>query len=253
MTNTKTIFELKNASYNYNETVALCNISMKINAGEKICILGANGCGKSTLLKIFAGLLYVQNGEFVAFGDRIERKNFDSDSFAAKYHRKVGFIFQNSDVQLFCTTVREEIAFGPLQIGIGNNEVQKRVDEIADMLDIGTLLDKTPFNLSGGEKKKVAVAAVLALNPGVLILDEPTNELDPRSQRWLVNLLIELNRAGKTLIISTHNLELVSEISDRSLLFSEGHTLAADRPTADMLHDTALLKSVNLVDEDYCG
>lgn len=251
MENAEKIFELKDASFSYQDTAALKNINLTVRRGEKIAVLGANGCGKTTLLRILAGLSVPQNGKFFAFGEEITKKRLDDDRFSSGYHRRVGFIFQNSDTQLFCTSVREEIAFGPLQVGLGRDEVRRRVEDVAKLLGIEPLLDKAPFNLSGGEKKKVAVAAVLALSPEVLILDEPTNGLDPRSQRWLVNLLLKLNRAGKTLITSTHNLELVGELSDRAVLFGEDHAIAADKPTLELLSDSKLLRRVNLVDENY--
>lgn len=247
-----TIFELKNATFSYPlEEPVLKDISLSIHEGEMISILGVNGCGKSTLLKIFAGILCPQKGDFKAFGKTITEKMLIDDKSAKEYHSRVGFIFQDSDVQLFCSTVEEEIAFGLLQLGLSEIEVKERINDIVNLLNIEHLMNKTPFKLSGGEKKKVAIASVLVMNPEVLILDEPTNGLDPRTQRWLVELLITLNKAGKTLISSTHNLELVQEISERAILFDEHHSIVADLPTQKLLADTELLINVNLVDEYY--
>jgi cobalt/nickel transport system ATP-binding protein len=252
ISNCKLIFELKNAIFFYPfEEPVLKDINLCIYEGEMISILGVNGCGKSTLLKIFAGLLCPQKGIFNAFGKTITDKILQDDLFSKDYHRRVGFIFQDSDVQLFCSTVEEEIAFGLLQLGIAEEEIRERINDVIQLLNIEHLKDKPPFKLSGGEKKKVAIASVLAMNPDILILDEPTNGLDPRTQRWLVSLLISLNKAGKTLISSTHNLELVQEISQRSILFDEQHSIVADLPTEKLLEDTALLISTNLVDEYY--
>ena len=246
-----TIFKLDSVTYVYPQgEPVLKDLSLEISAGERLSILGANGCGKSTLLKLLAGLIFPQSGTMTAFGDRIEQNRF-GDEFSKQYHRKVGFIFQDSEVQLFCSTVYEELAFGPLQLGLGRDVVKQRIDELSTMLGIEKLLEKTPFKLSGGEKKKVAIASVLILNPDVLILDEPTNSLDPRSQAWLLNLLQSLNQTGKTLIFATHNLVLVPEVSDRAILFDEDHTIAADMPVKELLQDEALLKKVNLVDENY--
>ncbi|MGE4283313.1 MAG: energy-coupling factor ABC transporter ATP-binding protein, partial [Clostridia bacterium] len=175
----------------------------------------------------------------------------ENDSFSKQYHRKVGFIFQDSDVQLFCSSVWDEIAFGPLQMGLSEQEVIKRVEDVIEMLGLGTMRDRPPYRLSGGEKKKVAIASVLVTNPDVFILDEPTNGLDPKSQRWLVNLLMQLNMAGKTIITSTHNLELVQEISSRIIVFSESHQIAADGKTNEILDNKELLINVNLIDEYY--
>lgn len=246
-----TLFKLDSIAFAYSEKEPVLNdLSLEIFEGERISILGANGCGKTTLLKILSGLIFPQSGEFTAFGDKIEQKNF-SDKFSKVYHRKIGFIFQDSDVQLFCSTVYEELAFGPLQFGLSQELVKQRINETAQMLGIEHLLEKTPYKLSSGEKKKVAIASVLILNPDVLILDEPTNSLDPRSQSWLLRLLHTLGDAGKTLIFATHNLNLVPEVSDRAVLFDEDHTIAADMPVTKLLKDEELLKRVNLVDDNY--
>lgn len=249
----KIAFELNNIQYTYpgESTPVLCDVSITIAEGERICILGANGTGKSTLLKLLAGLVQQQSGTFNAFGSKLSQKTFSDSRLMAAYHQKVGFIFQNSDTQLFCSTVFEEIAFGLLQLGYSQKEIQQRIIDVLNMLGIARLKDKTPFKLSGGEKKKVAVASILALNPQVLILDEPTNGLDPRTQRFLVELLNTLNKSGKTIITSTHNLELVQEISERCIVFGEDHSIARDASTKEVLEDIELLKKVNLVDEFY--
>ncbi|MBC7765085.1 MAG: ABC transporter ATP-binding protein [Hyphomonadaceae bacterium] len=246
------LFELKHISFAYPfEQPVLKDVSLSIHAGEMVAILGVNGCGKSTLLKMLAGILCPQEGEFKAFGRVMTEKMLLDDKLSKQYHQRVGFIFQDSDVQLFCSTVQEEIAFGLLQLGMPDSEIKERMHDVMALLSIEHLKDKTPFKLSGGEKKKVAIAAILVMNPDILILDEPTNGLDPRTQRWLVGLLLSLNKAGKTLITSTHNLELVQEISQRAILFDEHHSIVADLPTANLLTDTKLLIDVNLVDEYY--
>ncbi len=248
----RSVFYLENATFAYPfEEPVLKQINLNIHEADRVSILGVNGCGKSTLLKVFAGLLYPQEGIFKAFDEAVTEKTFSSDKAAKKYHGKVGFIFQDSEVQLFCSTVEEEIAFGLLQLGLAESEVKQRISDVLSMLNIEHMRSKTPFKLSGGEKKKVAIASVLAMNPEVLILDEPTNGLDPRTQRWLVDLLINLNKMGKTLITSTHNLELVQEISDRALLFDETHKIVSDQPTKELLSNIELLKSANLIDEYY--
>ena len=250
--NSNIVFELEQATFAYplGEPV-LKDINLSIYEGEMVSILGVNGCGKSTLLKILAGALCPQQGKFEAFGEPITEEVLSNDKSSKDYHRRVGFIFQDSDVQLFCSTAEEEIAFGLLQLGLSKDEVTGRIDDVYRLLNIEHLKNKAPFKLSGGEKKKVALAAVLVMNPEILILDEPTNGLDPRTQRWLVELLIALNKAGKTLITSTHNLELVQEISERAILFNEQHTIIADLPTAKLLSDIELLINANLVDEYY--
>jgi len=163
----------------------------------------------------------------------------------------VGFVFQNSDTQLFCADVYDEIAFGPRQMSLHENEVAQRVDDCLELLGINDLRHRQPYHLSGGEKRKVAIACVLSLNPIVLVLDEPMKGLDPRTQRWLVEFLVKLSRSGKTLITSTHNLELLQSIAKRGILFSEDHEIIADMPTTELLMEFELLKKVNLVDEYY--
>lgn len=246
------VFELAGVSFSYpGGAPVLENVSVTVRRGERVCILGANGCGKSTLLKLFAGLLSPQKGIFRAFRRPVSAKQWNDDGFSGEYHRRVGFIFQNPDVQLFCSTVEDEIAFGLLQQKLPPETVESRIRDVSALLGIGGLLEKTPYKLSGGEKKKVALASVLVMNPDVLILDEPTNGLDPKTQVWLVRLLNSFSGAGKTVVTSTHNLELVSRISDRGILFSEDHKIAADGPIDELIGNASLLKSVNLVDEFY--
>jgi cobalt/nickel transport system ATP-binding protein len=245
------IFELDNITFAYPQSEpVLKDFSLNIGKGQRLSILGANGCGKSTLLRILAGLIHPQSGSVRAFGCELSENSLRGAE-AIKFHRRVGFIFQDPDVQLFCSTVSEELAFGPLQLGMPAEEIKKRINDTAEMLGITSLLKKPPMLLSGGEKKKAAIGSVLILSPDVLILDEPTNSLDPRSQTWLLRLLAQLSGAGKTLIFATHDLELVPHVSDRAILFSEDHTIAADLPVREMLSDTKLLRSVNLVDEHY--
>jgi cobalt/nickel transport system ATP-binding protein len=247
------VFTLDKISFSFGEGTnnLFYNLSLEIAAGDSVCLLGANGSGKSTLLKIFCGLAYPSAGHFQAFGQDITEDIMEDNRFSQKYHRRVGFIFQNSESQLFNTRVWDEIAFGPLQLGLSKAEVKNRVEDVMQMLNIQTLSERSPYRLSGGEKKKVAVAAALILNPEVLILDEPTNGLDPKTQRWLIELLLELNQRGRTIITSTHNLDLAHAISRRALILSEDHQLVYDGPSHEALENKSLLMSVNLIDE-YC-
>ena len=245
-------FHLAHVSYRYHTGVAaLEDVSLTIAQGEKVAILGANGCGKSTLLKILNGLEFAQSGQVTAFDIALTEENLKDEATAYRFRRRVGFIFQNSDAQLFSPTVREEIAFGPLQMGLERAELEQRLADVARLIGIENLLDRAPFQLSGGEKKKVAIASTLVINPDVLLLDEPTAGLDPRSQSWLVDLLLRLHAAGKTLITATHDLALVPDMADRALVFSEQHTLAAQGTAEEILSDTDLLVRVNLVHAHY--
>lgn len=247
------VFDLRNVSYSYVGKInALKDTYLKVKYGEQISIIGTNGSGKSTLLAILNGLIYPTSGEFYAFDNQITEDVFDAikeNEFRSYFRTKVGFVFQNSDVQLFSPTVFEEIAFGPLQLGIASDEVKSRVADVMEMMGIAKLKDRTPHTLSGGEKKKVCIASVLVNNPDVLLLDEPTAGLDPRTQLWLVELLEELGRLGKTVITATHDLETVERISNRAIVMGEDHCVKADGKTTEVLDDLTLLLKVNLVHE----
>ncbi|HII92181.1 MAG TPA: ABC transporter ATP-binding protein [Methanosarcina sp.] len=249
----ETIFDLKSVSYTYvGKISALNDISFKVMPGEQISIMGSNGSGKSTLLTLLDGLIYPTLGEFYAFGNQIEEEVFDAikdNEFRSYFRKRVGFVFQNSDVQLFSSTVFEEVAFGPMQLNMSPEEVKTRVIEVLEMLGITKLEDRAPHTLSGGEKKKVCIASVLANNPDVLLLDEPTAGLDPRTQLWLVELLQELGRAGKTIITATHDLETVEQISNRSIVMSEDHRIVVDGDVENVLNNRELLLSTNLIHE----
>mgnify|MGYP001599164892 FL=1 len=194
-------------------------------------------------------MIFPTEGAIRAFGQELTEELFEKTPFASFFRRKVGFVFQNSDVQLFCPTVWEEIAFGPLQLDLAPQEVHERIDELLSQLGLAHLKDRTPFSLSGGEKKKVAIAAVLAINPSVLLLDEPTIGLDPRTQVWLLELLEELHKAGKTIITATHDLSIADEIADRVIVLDESHFLRTEGPTAEILENSDLLLEVNLIHE----
>jgi len=245
------MIELNEVSYTYSGIPALNNITLRIDKGEAVALLGPNGSGKSTLLKLINGILAPSKGSYLYDGEAVTEHSMKDTAFSKRLHRRIGFVFQNSDTQLFCPEVYDEIAFGPRQMGLEESEVEQRVQDCLKLLGIETLRNRQPYHLSGGEKRRVAIACVLAMNPEVLVLDEPMNGLDPRTQRSLVEVLVKLNQAGKTLITSTHNLELVQEISRRAILFDESHRIIADAETEVLLLNTELLKQVNLVDDFY--
>ncbi len=245
------IFDLKDVSYSYLGKIdAVRDIDLEIHQGEQVCIMGANGSGKSTLLSIIDGLVFPTSGEFRAFGTPISESIFGSiedNEFRQYFRRKVGFVFQNSDVQLFSPTVFEEIAFGPLQLDLPKEEITSRVDAVMEMMDISRLRERAPHTLSGGEKKKVCIASVLATNPDILLLDEPTAGLDPRTELWLIELLQELGRSGKTIITATHDLDIIEQISSRAVVMGEDHRIKVDRGTESVLNDLELLLAANLI------
>jgi cobalt/nickel transport system ATP-binding protein len=228
---------------------ALDGVSFAVARGERVALLGANGCGKSTLLKVLDGLVFPDAGGYRAFGQPVTEDNLEDEQFAMGFRSRVGFIFQNADAQVFSPTVREEVAFGPLQLGQPPEEAARRVDDVLAMLEIADLADRAPYQLSGGQKKKVAIASVLVMNPEVLLFDEPTAALDPRGQQWLIELLEELGRAGKTIVVATHDLDALERVADRCLVFSEGHRIVAAGAPAEVLADRELLLGVNLIHE----
>jgi cobalt/nickel transport system ATP-binding protein len=245
------IFDLRNVSYTYlRRFEALRGVTASFYAGEQVAILGANGSGKSTLLAILNALNYPTSGEFYAFGTPIKEEVFDTledNKFNRFFRTKVGFLFQNPDIQLFSSTVFDEIAFGPLQLDLPPDEVQKRTEDVIAMLGIENLQDRAPHMLSGGEKKKVCIASILSTNPDVLLLDEPTGGLDPRSQVWLIELIQNLSKCGKTIITATHDLDIVEQISTRALVVGEDHTIKVDADCASVMNNMDLLISANLV------
>jgi cobalt/nickel transport system ATP-binding protein len=228
---------------------ALDGVSLTVERGEKVAVIGANGCGKSTLLKVLDGLVFPDAGTFEAFGQVITEDGLEDQQLSRGFRCRVGFIFQSSDAQVFSPTVREELAFGPLNMGLAQDEVRQRVDDTLALLEIADLADRAPFQLSGGQKKRVAIASVLVMNPEVLLFDEPTAALDPRTQQWLIELIVELNGAGKTIVLATHDLPTLELLADRCVVLSEDHRVVAEGPPDDLLADRELLLSVNLIHE----
>ncbi len=249
----ETIFDLQNVSYTYLEKFeALKDVNLTMTEGEQIVVVGANGSGKSTLLSILAALIFPTAGEFYAFGNAVKEEGFnslDGNEFGRYFRKNVGFVFQNPDIQLFCSTVFDEIAFGPLQLDMPLEEVKSRTEEIMSLMGLSGLRDRAPHTLSGGEKKKVCIASILSVNPDVLLLDEPTAGLDPRSQLWFIELLQDLAKAGKTVITATHDLDIIEQISTRAIVFGEDHTIKADCNCSELIHDVELLMSANLLHE----
>ncbi len=212
-----------------------------------MALLGANGCGKSTLLKVLDGLAFPQTGSYMAFGSEVTEDHLEDEQFNRGFRGRIGFVFQSSDAQVFSPSVSEEIAFGPLNMGLAKEQVVERVADALALLDIVELADRAPYQLSGGQKKRVAIASVLAMNPQVLLFDEPTAGLDPRTQQWLLELIVELNRAGKTIISATHDLDALDSLADRCILFSEDHRVVGEGTPAEILADHDRLVAVNLV------
>ncbi|MBV9922614.1 MAG: ABC transporter ATP-binding protein [Pseudonocardia sp.] len=245
---TDDILICRNLNYAYLERYpALEDVSVTIHRGERVALLGANGSGKSTLLKVLDGLIFPDAGSYTAFGEQVTEESMEDEQMSQGFRSRVGFVFQNSDAQVFSPNVREEIAFGPLQLGMSREETTERVDDVLRMLDIAELADRAPFQLSGGQKKKVAIATVLVMSPEVLLFDEPTAALDPRTQFWLVDLIEQLGAAGKTIIHATHDLDLLGRIADRCVVFGEDHRIAGEGSPENVLDDREMLLRVNLI------
>jgi cobalt/nickel transport system ATP-binding protein len=242
------VYELENVGYFYpGGRPALEKIHMQVQTGERLMLLGPNGSGKSTLQKLLAGLIFASSGTITAFGTPLTSQALKDKQFAAAFRRKVGFVFQNSDVQLFCPSVLDEIMFGPVTMGMDITEARKRAEDLLAYIGITALAYCSPHHLSGGEKKKVAIAAILAVNPEVLIFDEPTNGLDPRSQRWIMDTMNALSRQGKTIIMASHYLDFVTELADRVLVLGEDHCLLAEDVPEEILANRELLYKANLI------
>lgn len=241
------VFELSDVYFSYlGKFPALAGIDIKIIRGQKISIIGANGSGKSTFLQVLDGLIFADSGRVNFSGQELSEKIFNDEKFSQDFRRKVGFVFQNSDAQLFCPTVKDDIVFGPLHLGIAKHEIQTRLDRLVSVLGINDLLNRSPHQLSIGEKRKIAIASVLIIEPEVLILDEPTAGLDPLTSRHIIDLLIDENTKGKTIITATHDLHIVEEISDIVYVFGQEKKIVKMATADVILNDTALLEANNL-------
>lgn len=240
------MFEVQNVTYRYERVTALENVTLAIGKGRRVALLGANGSGKSTLLRILDGLYFPESGAVRFDGEPLEEQRFQEDAFSFAFRRRVGMVFQNPDVQLFNPSVFDEVAFGPLQLRWPREQIRKRVEQALEWMEIAHLKERPPHRLSGGEKKRVALASVLILDPEVLLMDEPAAALDPRSQSHIIDLLAGWKDAGKTVVTATHDLDTVEEIADACFVFENGHVVAEGTP-ATILADTALLERTGLL------
>jgi cobalt/nickel transport system ATP-binding protein len=241
------LFEVDRLTYRYERTNALTDLSLSVPEGSRVALLGANGSGKSTLLRLLDGLYFPETGSVTYRGEQLTEESFADDGFAFAFRRQVGLVFQNPDSQLFNPTVFDEVAFSPLQMRWSKAEIRERVKETLDWLRISHLKDRAPQRLSGGEKKRVALASVLVLDPAVLLLDEPTAGLDPRSQGQLIDLLAQWGGGAKSVIIATHDLDDLRDTVDRCYVLDSGNVAAEGSPD-DILGDRELLERTNLVD-----
>lgn len=244
------IFEVTGVSYAYTPSIpALRDLNLTVEAGSRVALIGANGTGKSTLLSILDALVFPDSGEVRAYGKRLDARAMRDAEAQREFRRKVGFVFQNPDAQLFCPTVREDIAFGPLQLGVSREETLDRLAAVAKRLRIEALLDRAPHQLSVGEKRKVAIAGTLAIVCDAILLDEPTAGLDPRTTRDIIGVLDDEHRAGKTVVMATHDLHIVEELADAVCVFGPEGRIARSGTPAEILGDHDFLREMNLMHE----
>jgi cobalt/nickel transport system ATP-binding protein len=239
-------FEVQNIRFSYEAIPAICDLTLHIAEGDRIALLGANGSGKSTLLRILDALYFPSSGAVTFKGEALTEKRLLQEEFSLNFRRRVALVFQNPDVQLFNPTVFDEIAYGPLQMQWSKKDVMGRVEETLHFMSISHLRDRPPYRLSGGEKKRVALASVLVLEPEVLLLDEPTATLDPKSQSQVVDLMQQWKGTAKTVITATHQLEIVEDIADRVYVLEAGAVIAEGTPS-EVLSNADLLLRANLI------
>ena len=232
----------ENLSFTYPDgTQALKNINIEIEKGEKVAIIGPNGAGKSTLFSHFNGLTEPTSGCV-----KIEDKpiSFEKDELL-KVRQKVGIVFQDPNDQLFAPTVKEDIAFGPMTLGLSYDEVEKRVEDALKMVGMENYEDKTPHHLSGGQQKRIAIAGIIAMKPELMILDEPTAGLDPDGVEKVLNIMNQLNEEGMTLIISSHDIDMISKYADKIFVLYNGEIIESGNKNK-IFSDMELLKKAHL-------
>jgi len=232
----------ENLSFTYPDgTQALKNINIEIEKGEKVAIIGPNGAGKSTLFSHFNGLTEPTSGCV-----KIEDKpiSFEKDELL-KVRQKVGIVFQDPNDQLFAPTVKEDIAFGPMNLGLSYDEVEKRVEDALKMVSMENYEDKTPHHLSGGQQKRIAIAGIIAMKPELMILDEPTAGLDPDGVEKVLNIMNQLNEEGMTLIISSHDIDMISKYADKIFVLYNGEIIESGNKNK-IFSDMELLKKAHL-------
>ena len=214
------LIELSDITFSYSddEEPVFRNFNFTVKKGKCIAIEGENGSGKTTLFQILNGLSFPQKGCYLFDGEDISRKYLSDNDKARLFHKRIGYLFQNPDIMLFNATVYDEIAFGPRQMGLSDEEVKRRTQDCMELFRLGEMAGKAPYHLSGGQRKRVALAAVMSLNPEVLILDEPFEGLDKKSREEEMDFFKELKASGKTLLIATHDFLVGERLADDILI-----------------------------------
>lgn len=236
------MLEVRDLKYSYNKDYqALKGVSLKIERGQMVALLGKNGAGKSTLFLNLNGIYEPDEGKVFIDGEELK---YDKKSLL-KFRQKVGIVFQNPDDQIFAPTVEEDVAFGPLNLGLPMEEVQDRVEEALERVGMSGFEKKAPHHLSGGQKKRVAIAGILAMKPEIMVLDEPTAGLDPQGVTDLSKLLNELNNEGITILISTHEVDLVPNYANRVFVLVDGLLIGEGTPK-EIFAQPEILEKANL-------
>ena len=234
------VIEVKDVHFNYPAGVqAISGVSFTVSKGEKVAILGPNGSGKSTLILLMAGLLTPKQGKIKVFQTKTTAKDFQ------KLRHRIGLVFQDPDDQLFTPSVIEDIEYGPKNLRLPESDIKQRSEQVLSKIGIQHLKNRPPHRLSFGEKKKVSLATALVLKPELMILDEPTANLDLASRRGLIDMVNEMNREGTTVVVSTHDVEALPELADRIIVISKGSMLG-EGETAKVLQDLKLLAAAGL-------
>ena len=230
------MLEFRNVSFGYDRTSPVIrDLSFKINDGETVGLIGANGAGKSTVMKLILGLLSGE-GEILLDGVEVKKETLSG------IRKKIGFVLQDSDDQMFMPTVYEDMIFGPMNYGMSREEADRKADEVLEKLGITALKHRHNHRLSGGEKRMAAIATILAMEPEVILMDEPTAALDPYNRRIVINAV---NGLSQTRIITSHDLDMIMDTCERVILLSSGR-IAADGPAETILRDRALLEENRL-------
>lgn len=231
------MIKFENINFFYEDKIVVDNVSFEIAKGEKVVLLGNNGSGKSTILRLLAGLYFSKKGQYHLGDRKVDKKTTNKE-----FRKKVGILFQNPESMIFNPTVYDEIAFSLKEFEVDN--VEYKVREVAKKFEIEHLFGQNPLNLSGGEKQKVILASILAYNPEILFLDEPTASMDPSTTGWFIDMMIELD---KTVIIATHDLSLAYEVSDRAIVINDKHKKIYDGDMEELLKNLDMLVSANLI------
>lgn len=239
---TEPILRLENVSYAYPDgPIAVENLSVCVEKGERVAVLGRNGAGKSTFFLLCNGVLEPKTGSIFCAGKAVTRKKQD----LLELRRRVGIVFQEAENQILAVTVEGEVSFGPLNLGLSLPEVERRTADALSAMGLEGYAQRSPQYLSGGEKKRVTIADILAMEPDVILLDEPTASLDPENVARLEEILDRLTQAGIALLVSTHDVDFATRFARRGLVFTRGR-LAADASLERIFADSALLEQAGL-------